>query len=570
MKALVLTGGFGTRLKEVINDRPKVMAPVGNKPFLSYLLQNLRKNGIFDVVLSIGYLGDYIRDYFKDGEDLGLKITYSEEISPLGTGGAVKVADKYFDEPYFVINGDTFSEINFAKVLEFHLKNKASLTVAVVFKKDIWESGYVQLDRGGKITAFIEKQKSNNGQKKSGLVNSGIYVLTPGLLKNVKKVRFSLERDFFPKLVSKGKVFGFRSNDDFIDIGTRKNYLLAKKLLILKRSRVIETSVPVRVSFAGGGTDFPEFFLKHGGAVVGASINKFAHVKLRTLNYPEIKINLLDFNKEKLFACNKFLPYDKSDFDLFKASINKLKPSVGFEANVWGDFVPASGLGTSSATTAAFIYALSTLGKKKLTSIDIAKMAIEVERSDLKIEGGYQDQYLCVLGGFNYLKFSKRGKIIVNRLLLSGRIVMRLEENLLLVFLGVDRSQKRQQEALLKNLGVRSEALLELKEIAKKISEALVAGELDKFGRLLDRAWILKKAHSDKISNDFIDKVYETAKSNGCLGGKILGAGGGGYLLLYCQPQVQWKVKRELEKLNVTSEGISFNLSGPEVRVYED
>ena len=228
MKALILTGGFGTRLKEVIHDRPKVMAGIANKPFLEFVLENLAKNRIGDVVVSIGYLGSYIKNYFEDGAKFGIKISYSEESRPLGTGGAVKLAEKFFAGPFLVINGDTLVKTNFLKLLDFHLKKKAVVTIGLVKKKLVSELGVVKLNSSGKITVFLEKPK--NGE--NGLVNCGVYVFNPGVTRIVKnKKRFSLEKDLFPKLAAKGRLYGYRVDQDFIDIGTPAGYYKALKML---------------------------------------------------------------------------------------------------------------------------------------------------------------------------------------------------------------------------------------------------------------------------------------------------------------------------------------------------
>lgn len=228
MKALILTGGFGTRLKEVIHDRPKVMAGIANKPFLEFILENLAKNGIGDVVVSIGYLGSYIKNYFEDGAKFGIKISYSEESRPLGTGGAVKLAEKFFTDPFVVINGDTLCKTNFAKLLEFHKRKKTAVTIGLVKKKIVSELGVVKLDSSGKIIAFVEKPV--NGE--NGLVNCGLYVFNPAVTNVVKnKKRFSLEKDLFPKLATKGRLYGYRVDQDFIDIGTPAGYYKALKML---------------------------------------------------------------------------------------------------------------------------------------------------------------------------------------------------------------------------------------------------------------------------------------------------------------------------------------------------
>lgn len=563
MKALILTGGFGTRLKEVIHDRPKVLAPINGRPFLEYLIGILRKNGIDNIIISTGYLGDYIRQHFQDGQAFGIKIDYSEEARPLGTGGAAKIADKFFTEPYFVINGDTYLETDYGKIFNSHIRNKARVTIAVVRRRVITQSGFVSINAVGKVTAFIEKSKN----KKEGFVNSGVYVFSPKTTNIIKnKKRYSLEKDLFPKLAKRGELYAFKVKDDFIDIGTKENYALARKVLSQKRYRVIEVSVPSRISFAGGGTDLPAYFSKNGGMVVGAVIKKYVHLHLKTWDHPKIHIQLPDFNKEEFYTIGKFLPYDNSTFDLFKAAINKFKLTIPCQIIVWSDFPAGSGLGSSSATAIVLIYAILTLQNIKTTTKQLAELSIELERSELNIPGGWQDQYLCSQKGFNFLEFSKKGNVKVHHLNLNKKTVEILSKNLSLFYIGGKRAEKIQQSALIESdLNV----LNELAQITKKIVNSLKAGNLQNFGKLLNLAWEIKKKSSDKISNSYIDKIYNEAIVAGALGGKLLGSGGGGYLLIYCPEKFSNKVINALSKYSLQPEKVNFDLIGPKITSYE-
>jgi mannose-1-phosphate guanylyltransferase len=202
MKVLILAGGFGTRLKEVISDRPKVMAPVNGKPFLEYIIQLLRRNG-------------YIKAYFGDGTNFGVKIEYVVEDFPLGTGGAIKNAQSFFKEPFLVVNGDTYLETDLRHLIAFHNDKKSLATIALAVINNVGESGLVSLLKSGKIKSFKEKPKSG----KRGLVNAGYYFFSPKIFKYIPaKKRLSLEKIVFPKLVSSGLIHGFAINADFLDM----------------------------------------------------------------------------------------------------------------------------------------------------------------------------------------------------------------------------------------------------------------------------------------------------------------------------------------------------------------
>lgn len=570
MKALILCGGFGTRLKEVIHDRPKVMAQVGGRPFLEYVIENLRRSGIDDLVISIGYLGGYIRDYFGDGRSFNVKITYSEEFRPLGTGGAVKLAENNFDKPYLVVNGDTYVEVDFLKLLEFHRQKHAKITIAAVRKSVSDQAGYVKVDKDGKVISFLEKPKT----KKLGFVSCGVYVFEPKVLAGLKNnYKFSLESDFFPKVARSEKMYVFDVKEDFLDIGTGLRYQIAIDRLTKKRHRMVEVQVPSRVSFAGGGSDLPDYFLKFGGCVIGVPIKKYAHCKLKTGDFSKIKIKLPDFGKEETYPIGQDLAYDSDLFNLYRAAINKFKPKIGFEATIWGDFSPGSGLGTSSACLEAMIFGLNVLFREKIEAQKLAELAVEIEREDLKIDGGWQDQYHCAFGNLKFIEFTKKGEVKVRYLKISDRRIRKLERNLLLCNIGGIRSEKVQQKYLLKNINQSSgaiDALLNLKKVVLKMREAIEDGSMDRFGSLLAEAWELKKQSSNKITTGEVNDIYEFAKENGALGGKLLGAGGGGYLLLYVPQSSQRNLITRLNKKQVKIEKVTFDLTGPTIITDED
>jgi NDP-sugar pyrophosphorylase family protein len=402
MKALILAGGFGTRLKEVISDRPKVMAPVNGKPFLEYIIQLLRRNGFKEIVISLGYLGDYIRTYFGDGTNFGVKIEYVVEDFPLGTGGALKNAQSYFKEPFLVVNGDTYLEADLNSFVSFCEESRTLALIALAKIKNASESGLVSLLKSGEIKSFKEKPKNGRG----GLVNAGYYFFTPKIFKHIlPKRRLSLEKVIFPKLAKARLIYGFPMNASFLDIGKPESYEVAKTYFQKQKKIVIEANAPVRVCFAGSGTDLPEYFRKYGGKIFSATIGMFAHVKIQLADQAFIRIRLKDYKKEEIYQLGKILPYDGGIFDLYKAAINRLRPDLGMDVEVWGDFPAGSGLGSSSAVCVAFVTAILRLQKVDITKEKIAKLAIEIERDILKIPGGWQDQYAASFGGFNLFDF---------------------------------------------------------------------------------------------------------------------------------------------------------------------
>ena len=220
MKAIILAGGEGKRLRSVVNDIPKPMAPINKKPFLEYLILQLKKQNVKDVIISIGYKGDIIKDYFQNGDNWDINIEYSEEGKPLGTGGALRKAGELIDGKQFIaMNGDSFFDIEFKQLISFHEEKQAVVTISLAYAETIERYGQVEIGNDGEITKFIEKGNSVS----SGYINGGIYLLTSKLINEIPFGQVSLETEVFPRLINKG-LFGVRFKSYFIDIGKPEEY----------------------------------------------------------------------------------------------------------------------------------------------------------------------------------------------------------------------------------------------------------------------------------------------------------------------------------------------------------
>ena len=301
--------------------------------------------------------------------------------------------------------------------------------------------------------------------------------------------------------------------------------------------RLLRARAPLRVSFAGGGTDVPPYPAEQGGLVLSATINRYAYGTLRPREDRQIGIQSLDLDAVASIALEDVRP-NGDRLDLIRAAVHKLASDSphGFDLFLHSAAPPGSGLGSSSAVVVTLVGLLSTHMKMPLTDYEKARLAYTVEREDLGLKGGTQDQYAAVFGGFNFMEF-REDDVIVNPLRIAPDTIHELEYNLLLCFTGGTRvsdhiiddqtSRYRSQESsTLDGLQVQ-------KELAVEMKNALLQGNLTEFGALLDRAWTYKKMMSPKITNDHIDELYDEAMRQGALGGKVTGAGGGGYMLLY-------------------------------------
>lgn len=315
---------------------------------------------------------------------------------------------------------------------------------------------------------------------------------------------------------------------------------------------VVRARSPLRISFVGGGTDLPHWYEEHGGAVLMSTINRYAHISLYPRPDREVHIHSLALDNVVHYNLDERPVYD-GVLDLAKAAIHRLEAHKGMTLHIRTDAPPGSGLGGSSALTSAVIGAVSTYIGRALNKYELAALNHTVEREDLAIAGGKQDQFGTTFGGFNLLEFHK-DRIVVNPLRIDREIVNDLEEQLLLCYTGRARSNLGliDKQVQLYKAG-RSETIAgmhRLVEMVYEMKEALIVGNLDAFGRMLNEAYVNKRRMNPDISAGTIaDLLYEQALQLGALGGKLLGAGGGGYLLLYCEMSRQPQVRRALEAL---------------------
>lgn len=225
MKAVILVGGEGTRLRPLTYSMPKPMVPILNRPFLEHMLGYMKNHRIDDVILALCYLPDHIRDYFGDGGDFGVKLTYVIESSPLGTAGAVKNIAQHLDETFFVFNGDVFTDMNLSEMLETHRRKSAKATIALTPVDDPSMYGVVETEADGRVKCFVEKPRREEAT--TNMINAGTYILEPSLLKYIPpNENYMFERGLFPLLLERGEPFyGFSSQAYWIDIGTPEKYM---------------------------------------------------------------------------------------------------------------------------------------------------------------------------------------------------------------------------------------------------------------------------------------------------------------------------------------------------------
>ncbi len=292
---------------------------------------------------------------------------------------------------------------------------------------------------------------------------------------------------------------------------------------------------PVRISFGGGGSDTTAFFKDNDGAVINSTISLYSNCSLSKRNDSKINIDSVDLNINKLYLnLEEFLNSEKCPLDLIKATLKVVNPSFGFDLYIQSDFPLSSGLGGSAVVVSSIIGCFNEFRIDKWSSYEIAELAYEAERLNMKISGGWQDQYATVFGGFNFMEFSNRQNLI-HPLRLSQTTKSSLEQNLILCYTNTSHKSgdiHQDQKSNLYNKGVQENVKKNV-DIAYRMREALLKENLNNFSDLMNDSWELKKSYSSDISTVYIDDIYEGAIQNGALSGKLLGAGGGGYFLFY-------------------------------------
>ncbi|MFH1802096.1 MAG: sugar phosphate nucleotidyltransferase [archaeon] len=672
MRAIILAGGFGTRLKSVSGDVPKPMVSIAGKPFLEHQIRFLKDQGITEVILAVHNKANQIKSYFRDGSNFNVNITYSEEETPLGTAGAIKNAERYVDNTFLVLNGDSYSQLDLKKLVDFHKSKRSNFTLALTTSSDPSHYGNVILNEN-RIMGFSEKKVVSNS-----LINSGVYVFEPKIFDYIEPgKKTSIEGEVFPQLANEGTLWGFPFEGYFRDIGRPESLEQFKKdvleMLILREDRLVrdalykldrtginlvliageqkkllgvvtegilkrfllhggnpsdpvhkamtqnpitgkttdsEASIyhllesgvnslpildeqgkivsiefksevlpekpfptlrgraPLRISFAGGGTDLPSFFNNHGGVVINATIDKYCHASITKRADSKIHINS-DLGREVLLDSWKSIEYD-GKFDLVKAVIKIMKPPFGFDLYLRNDIPPGRGLGSSASLAVLVISLLSTLQELNYDDYKIAEIAYNAEREELGIKGGWQDQYAAVTGGFSLMEFEE-SRTLIHPLRLKEDIVHELVSHLMLCYVGQSHFSgdlhQHQEKFFQENEEIITKIQNEHKIIAVKIKDSLLKNEIGSIGRLLHESWINKRRLSKSITNPKIDDLYRIGLENGAYGGRLLGSGGGGYLLFFSKPTKRNELTKALQESG--GEVLNFNFEFGGTRVWK-
>ncbi|MBP5259011.1 MAG: dehydrogenase [Paludibacteraceae bacterium] len=335
---------------------------------------------------------------------------------------------------------------------------------------------------------------------------------------------------------------------------------------------IVRSKAPLRLGLAGGGTDVSPYSDQYGGAILNATINMYAYTTLVPTDDGKVVIELPDMGVSEVCDASMVLQTEGAGV-LHKGVYNRIvrefvgKPmSLRISSHV--DAPAGSGLGTSSTLVVSILGAFVEWLKLPLGEYDIAQLAYDIERVDLGMAGGKQDQYAATFGGVNFMEFGADNKVVVNPLRVRKSILSELSHNLVLYYTQTSRKSaeiiEKQCENVRKNNSLSIDAMHKLKEQAALMKVCLLRGDLDEMGRILDFGWQYKKKMAEMITNPLIDEVYDSAIAHGATGGKISGAGGGGFMFFYCPGLNRYAVEKALasyggqvKRYEFTKEGLT-------------
>lgn len=333
---------------------------------------------------------------------------------------------------------------------------------------------------------------------------------------------------------------------------------------------IIRSRAPLRIGLAGGGTDVSPYSDQFGGAILNTTISLFAHANIEITDEKKILLYTADRKEQQDFSLQKELPVNGT-LDLAKGVYNRIQkdfgiPETGFRLTTYVDAPAGSGLGTSSTLVVAILGAFAEWLKLPLGDYDIAHYAYQIEREDLQLTGGKQDQYAAMFGGVNFMEFYEQDKVIVNPLRIKPEYLYELENNLILYYTDTSRQSAAIIDEQVRNVHEKNiasiEAMHQLKVQARRMKEALLMGNLNEFGAILDFGFQQKRKMAHHISNPHLEEIYEAAKNAGATGGKISGAGGGGFMIFYCPGNSRHAVTEALQNFGGAIKPYTFTKRG--------
>jgi D-glycero-alpha-D-manno-heptose-7-phosphate kinase len=326
---------------------------------------------------------------------------------------------------------------------------------------------------------------------------------------------------------------------------------------------------PVRISFAGGGTDLPAYYERFGGAVLSTSINKYFYTILQKRSDGKVQVISSDLRVAETWHDIELMDVKGSRLEIPLSIMKEFGQNLSLDLFLASEILAGTGLGSSASVCVGVLKTLSEYLDLPLSKYQLAERAFTIARHVLGKPVGKQDEYAAAFGGLNFITFETDGAVHVEPLVLRADYQSELQDNLMLFFTGSARSSwkilQEQERSTIQGVGTTLKSMHEIRSLAEQMRDTLTRGDLRRFGALLHSGWEAKKKVSQQISNPMIDQAYALARQNGALGGKLTGAGGGGFLLLYCEEQCQSGVREAMGKLGIHEMAFEFDSHGARV-----
>jgi D-glycero-alpha-D-manno-heptose-7-phosphate kinase len=328
---------------------------------------------------------------------------------------------------------------------------------------------------------------------------------------------------------------------------------------------------PVRISFGGGGTDLPAYYEQHGGAVLSTAINKYFYTILKRRRDGKVQVISSDLRLMQTWQGIARMPLKHGELEIPLAVLKDVGYDVSIDLFLASEIMAGTGLGSSASVCVGVLKTLATYLDLPLSKYELAERSFRIARNVLNKPVGKQDEYAAAFGGLNFITFNPDGTTLVEPLDLRGDLLRELQGNLMLFFTGVAHDSwkllNEQEQSTRQGARAAVDSLHEIRRLAGRMRDILLAGDFKSFGAMLHEGWQAKKRISSQISNALIDQAYGLAIENGALGGKITGAGGGGFLLLFCEEQHQDHVRHALAEMGIQEMTFEFDFEGARVVV---
>ena len=412
----------------------------------------------------------------------------------------------------------------------------------------------------------------NSNNRVNGIATDGD--IRRALLKNKsldKKISTCSNKDFIYELEGSSRERIIKKLDNTIKAipvldkkGNLLEVITKNNIPLIKEGEIYaQSKAPVRISFGGGGSDITGYFKKYGGAVINTTISLYSHASL--IQRADKKIIVHSYDIDEKIECadlQEFLKID-SNFGLIKSVLGCIMPRFGFELYLYSDYPMSSGLGGSASVVTSIIGCFNEFRSDKWDKYEISELAYQAERIAFNISGGWQDQYAAAFGGFNFIEF-REDQNTIHPLRVDKNIANELLQCLVLCNTNVSHDSGLIHDDQ-KNQTKKSQTVKKIKlnvELTYQIRDILLKGKTESFGALLEKAWNLKKSLSNKISDSYLDDIYDSARKNGAEGGKLLGAGGGGFFIFFVQPANKIKLMKHLKSKDLGVVNFNFDSDG--------